>query len=119
VNYYLKLLFSYSNTYYNIPKNLKISISIKGPLFILKLINKIGVIKKIIKNKTLKITIDSIHKNLLLQNVSKKKYSLNSISIYKIIIKQLILSMFKPFRDRLLLEGVGYKVWKKKKKIKI
>lgn len=106
------------NKNFIIPKNLKISISTNGNSFVLKLINKIGVIKKIIKNKTLKITIDSIHQNLLLENSPNKKYSKNSLFIYKIIIKQLILSMFKPFRDRLILEGVGYKVWKKKRKLK-
>lgn len=105
-----------------IPKNLKIQIyrNSNNNFFILKFINKIGVIKKKINNKNSKLSINFLNDSLVLQNKSDNNISLNNNSIYtyKIIIKQLILNLFKPVRDRLILEGVGYKVWKKKKNLK-
>jgi len=37
---------------------------------------------------------------------------------YKLYIEQIIANMFKIFKHRLILDGIGCKVWKKKNKLK-
>jgi len=91
-----------------LPSNLKTSLYNTDQYYILKFMNKKGVIKKKIKNKEISIILKNHH--LILSNPIIKEFNTNIISIYKIIIKQLIVNLYKYFRDRLLLEGIGYKV---------
>lgn len=93
-----------------IPKTLKILCYSNSSLLTIKFISKIGIIKKTIKNKSFEVSYDLNHRILVLKSCTSKKYSLNTIAIYRIILKQLILNIFKPFQDRLVLEGIGYKV---------
>ena len=92
-----------------IPKNLKIYFLNKRNNILLQFINKYGVIKKKISNdiNTLKFKTGFLLKNL------RNFKNLNNMFIFKIVMNNLMFNLFKIFKDRLILEGVGYKVWKK------
>lgn len=97
------------------PNNLAISIYKHHGYNIIKFLNKRGVIKKKISIKKLEITK---YKNTLLLKDPNFRKSVHTLLVYKTIITNLMLDLFKIFKDRLILEGVGYKVWKKKNKLK-
>ena len=89
-----------------IPKNLKIYFLNKRNNILLQFINKYGVIKKKISNdiNTLKFKTGFLLKNL------RNFKNLNNMFIFKIVMNNLMFNLFKIFKDRLILEGVGYKV---------
>lgn len=98
-----------------IPKKLKILIYKKENYTLVKLLNSKGSIKKIFNTKKIQI----LKKNNIIEIKDlnyKKRFFL--LLTYKIIIKNLMINIFKLCKERLILEGVGYKVWKKKKKLK-
>lgn len=94
-----------------LPKKLKVFFFNKRNQFMLQFINKYGVIKKKIRN--ININILKFKKGLNLKNLNYNQYIFNNIFILRIIINKLMFHLFKIFKDRLILEGVGYKVWKK------
>ena len=94
-----------------LPKKLKIFFFNKRNQFILQFINKYGVIKKKIRNSD--INISKFKKGLKLININYNKQLFNNLFILRITINNLMFNLFKIFKDRLILEGIGYKVWKK------
>jgi hypothetical protein len=91
-----------------LPKNLKVFFFYKRNQFVLQFINKYGVIKKKIRNINLNIL--KFKKGLNLKNLNYNQYIFNNIFILRIIINKIMFYLFKIFKDRLILEGVGYKV---------
>ena len=109
------------------PINLKISIHKKKSFYLIKFLNKQGLIKKKFNSQFIKIT--NFQDNILVEeapltlkkplNHIKKMKIKNILFTYVIIIKQIIINMFKPTKHRLILEGVGFKIWKKKRCLKL
>ena len=91
-----------------LPKKLKIFFFNKRNQFILQFINKYGVIKKKIRNSD--INISKFKKGLKLININYNKQLFNNLFILRITINNLMFNLFKIFKDRLILEGIGYKV---------
>jgi len=90
-----------------IPKKLKILIYKKESYTLIKLLNSKGSIKKIFNTKKIHI----LKKNNIIEIKDlnyKKRFFL--LLTYKIIIKNLMINIFKLCKERLILEGVGYKV---------
>jgi len=108
------------------PDNLKVFIYKNEFFYVIKFLNKDGLVKKKFKSQFVNIT--TFDNNILIQrapmvlkkklNHLKEKKLKNRLNVYGVIIKQIIANMFKPLKDRLILEGVGFKVWKKKRCLK-
>jgi hypothetical protein len=100
------------------PSNLKVAIFSTKSFYVIKFLNKYGCIKKKFDSQFVDISIKD--NDIILKPVTivfKKKFNAiklqkltNKIRTYKLLIEQLILNMFKPIKDRLILEGVGFKV---------
>jgi len=107
-----------------VPLKLKINIYKYKDFYIIKFLNKFGSIKKKISSKNLKITkfggslaLEVVHTTKKI-NIIKLNKLQNILNINKLIMEQTIFNMFKIFKDRFMLEGIGFKVWKKKNCLK-
>ena len=98
-----------------IPTKLKVLLYVKENYTLIKMINTKGVIKSIFCTKDIKIF--KVLDKLILKDITFKKKK-KVLLIYNIIIKNLMYNLFKFSTERLLLNGVGYKVWKKKNILK-
>lgn len=108
-----------------VPKNLKIYIFSNKINFIIKLLNKKNVIKKKFDKQDIFFSFDEKNSFLILHlktNNSVPMYksiqAVKKLFIYKLVIENCILQIFKLHKSRLFLEGIGFKVWKKKNLLK-
>jgi ribosomal protein L6P/L9E len=107
-----------------LPKSLKIFLYSNKFYNVIKFLNLKCVVKKKFLKTQLNITYNSL-KNVLILTLpteNKKKfltYNYKNIQLsYKLYIEQLIYNMFKFKKYRLILDGIGCKVWKKKQTLK-
>jgi len=100
------------------PDNIKIYFYTKfRPLVLIKILNKYCIIKKVFNFRDIQI-------QKLLNNKLELKPSLNvsfldnlylkklhiKLQLFILVIKQLIFNSFKPIKERLILDGIGFKV---------
>jgi hypothetical protein len=100
-----------------VPKNLKIYIFSNEVNFIIKLLSKKNVIKKKFNKQDIFFSFDEKNSFLILHlktnnaiPVFKSIQSIKRLFIYKLIIENSILHIFKLYKSRLFLEGIGFKV---------
>jgi hypothetical protein len=90
-----------------IPKKLKIFLYKKENKTLIKMVNCNGTIKKIFNTKFIKIFKKNNFLELIDLNFKKEN---NLLITYKYVIQSLMFNLFKFCKERLVLEGVGYKV---------
>jgi hypothetical protein len=100
-----------------VPKNLKIYIFSNKVNLIIKLLNKKNVIKKKFNKQDIFFSFDEKNSFLTLHlktndaiPLFKSTQAIKRLFIYKLILENSILQLFKLYKSRLFLEGIGFKV---------